>query len=151
VQCLQKMQSFHMLGQSPIGCWPKSFNDRLQCFFAVFQGTNPHVWSKGDITELLWTPAPEGCLLRVRQSEKATAHFHGFRKEDEGRLTEEASQKLGLQLKKQALSLSGHNWGSISLKGGSVCFEVQHTSLIHCYHLARSFPTMASQMVVPPG
>lgn len=89
------------------------------------QGTNAQVLNKCDILELLWTPAPAGGLLRVRQAEKPTVHYQGFAKEDQQRLSAEVAARLGLELKAQALSLSGHNWGSLALHGASVALQVR--------------------------
>lgn len=89
------------------------------------QGTNAQLLNKGDIQELLWTAAPAGGLLRVRQAEKPTVHYHGFAKEDQQRLSAEVAARLGLQLTPQTLSLSGHNWGALSLHGASVALQVR--------------------------
>lgn len=90
---------------------------------------SPQVFKKSDLTEALWSVAPAGGLLRIRQSDKVTINFHGFAKGDEGRLKDSLSSKLDLDLMSQPMHLSGHNWGSVKVHGSSVAFEVP--TLVH--------------------
>lgn len=89
------------------------------------QGMSPQVFKKSDISEAIWSLAPAGGLLRLRQHGKVTLNFHGFAKGEEGRLKDALQSKLDLDLISQPMQLSGHNWGGVKVHGSSVAFEVR--------------------------
>lgn len=89
---------------------------------------NPQVFKKADISEAIWSLAPAGGLLRVRQHDKVTVNFHGFNKSDEARLRSELGRCLDLELRAQEMHVSGHNWGQLAVHGSSVAFEVHSAS-----------------------
>ena len=90
---------------------------------------SPQVFKKSDLTEALWSVAPAGGLLRIRQNDKVTVNFHGFAKSDEGRLKDALSSRLDISLISQPMHLSGHNWGNVKVHGSSVAFEVCISSI----------------------
>jgi hypothetical protein len=90
-----------------------------------FQGSHPQYFSKEDIQELLWSDAPAGGLLRMRQADKETVYFHGFKKSEESRLQAQVMAQMGLDLKKEQMGLAGHNWGRMAVHGKSVAFTVR--------------------------
>jgi hypothetical protein len=94
------------------------------CALSDVQGLNPQVFKKADISEAIWSMAPAGGLLRLRQHDKVTVNFHGFTKADEARLRSELANHLELEMKTQAMDVSGHNWGQLAVHGSSVAFEV---------------------------
>ncbi|KAI8462425.1 MAG: structure-specific recognition protein-domain-containing protein [Monoraphidium minutum] len=88
---------------------------------------------KDDVTGLLWTKiGGRGCQLGVTRKEGATVNFVGFRDKDFEGLAEFFQASYGSPLQQQQLSVSGGNWGSVSLRGsslkmardGKVLFEV---------------------------
>lgn len=86
---------------------------------------SPQVFKKSDLLEALWSLAPAGGLLRLRQNDKVTINFHGFAKGEEGRLKDALQSKLDMDLVSQPMHLSGHNWGNLRVHGGSVAFQVR--------------------------
>ena len=93
-------------------------HDELKCSSGQqwpVQGMSPQVFKKSDLTEVLWSVAPAGGLLRIRQNDKVTVNFHGFAKSDEGRLKDALSSRLDTSLMSQPMHLSGHNWGSVKV------------------------------------
>jgi hypothetical protein len=89
------------------------------------QGMNPQIFKKGDISQAIWSRAPGGCLLRIRQHDKITINLHGFSTGDEARLKEDLSNYLGLELSSQEMHAAGHNWGQLHVNGSSLAFEVR--------------------------
>jgi hypothetical protein len=73
----------------------------------------------------MWSLAPAGGLLRVRQNDKSTAQFHKFSKSNEDALRAALSSKLGKELRTEEVSVQGHNWGHLSVHGSSVAFQVR--------------------------
>lgn len=89
------------------------------------QGMTAQVWKKEDISEVIWSRAPGGCLLRIRQNDKVTINLHGFNTGDEARLKEEMSSFLDIELGAQEMDARGHNWGQLKVNGSSLAFEVR--------------------------
>ena len=93
---------------------------------------SPQVFKKSDLLEALWSLAPAGGLLRLRQNDKVTINLHGFAKGEEGRLKDALHSKLDMDLVSQPMHLSGHNWGNVKVHGSSVAFQVRlHTLCGH--------------------
>lgn len=88
------------------------------------QGMTAQLWKKEDISDVIWSRAPGGCLLRVRQHDKVTINLHGFNTGDEARLKEELSSFLDIELRSQEMDAAGHNWGQLQVHGSSLAFEV---------------------------
>lgn len=103
------------------------------------QGMNAQVFKKEDISQAIWSRAPGGCLLRVRQHDKVTINLHGFNTGDEARLKEEVSSYLDIELASQEMDAAGHNWGQLQVNGSSLAFEVRPRT-----YPSRGLPWVAS-------
>ncbi|KXZ45334.1 hypothetical protein GPECTOR_56g431 [Gonium pectorale] len=81
---------------------------------------------KDEIDSLDWTKVPRGCQLSVRRKGSTTINFLGFRDKDLDTLQQYARNSLDLAdgVHERAISTSGHNWGTVDLRGASLAFVV---------------------------
>ncbi|KAG2487533.1 hypothetical protein HYH03_013813 [Edaphochlamys debaryana] len=90
------------------------------------QGSKLIEVKKDEIDSLSWTKVPRGCQLSVVRKGGTTVNFLGFRDKDLDSLQQYARGTLGLSegVSEGALSVSGHNWGAVALRGASLTFMV---------------------------